>query len=115
MKRKSATWLATFSVSILGIFCVLSTSSLANFKILGYNIFQLLENTTANILLPMGGLFIVIFVAWFFGRDKAKAELSNEGKLKVGYFPLFIFVIKFLAPLAIAFVFLQGIGLINLK
>lgn len=115
MKRKSATWLATFSVSILGILCVLSTSSLANFKILGYTIFQLLENTTANILLPMGGLFIVIFVAWFFGRDKAKAELSNEGKLKVGYFPLFIFVIKFLAPLAIAFVFLQGIGLINLK
>ena len=115
MKRKSATWLATFSVSILGILCVLSTSSLANFKILGYTIFQLLENTTANILLPMGGLFIVIFVAWFFGRDKAKAELSNEGKLKVGYIPLFIFVIKFLAPLAIAFVFLQGIGLINLK
>ncbi|GAB1450833.1 sodium-dependent transporter [Draconibacterium sp.] len=115
MKRKAATWLATFSVSVLGIFCVLSTSSLADFKILGHTIFSLLENTTANVLLPLGGMFIVIFVAWFFGRDNIKDELTNGGKLKALYIPLFMFVVKFIAPVAIAFVFLQGIGLINLK
>jgi len=115
MKRGAATWLATFSVSILGVFCVLSTSSMADFKIFGKTVFELLEFTTANVLLPVGGLFIVIFVAWFFGRDKAKEELSNNGKLKAVYIPLFLFIIKFVAPLAIAFVFLQGVGLINLK
>ncbi len=73
-----------------------------------------MDFTTANVLLPIGGLFIVIFVAWFFGRDKAKEELSNDGQLKARYIPLFLFVIKFIAPLAIAFVFLQGIGLIKL-
>ncbi len=115
MKRKAATWLATFSVSILGILCVLSTSSLANFKILGFTVFGLMNFTTANILLPLGGFFIVIFVAWFFGRDNTRTELTNNGKLKALYIPLFLFIIKFVAPLAIAFVFLQGIGLINLK
>jgi NSS family neurotransmitter:Na+ symporter len=115
MKRKAATWLATFAVSILGILCVLSTSSLADFKILGHTIFSLLENTTANVLLPLGGMFIVIFVAWFFGRQNVIDELSNNGKLKARYVPLFMFIIKFVAPLAIAFVFLQGIGLINIK
>jgi neurotransmitter:Na+ symporter, NSS family len=115
MKRGAATWLATFSVSILGVFCVLSTSSMANFKIFGKTVFDLLEFTTANVLLPLGGFFIVIFVAWFFGRDKAKEELSNNGTLKALYIPMFLFIIKFIAPLAIAFVFLQGIGLINLK
>jgi NSS family neurotransmitter:Na+ symporter len=115
MKRGAATWLATFSVSILGVFCVLSTSSMANFKILGKTVFNLIEYTTANVLLPLGGFFIVIFVAWFFGRDKAKEELSNNGTLKALYIPMFLFIIKFIAPLAIAFVFLQGIGLINLK
>lgn len=115
MKRKAATWLATSTVSVLGILCVLSTSSLAEFKIFGFTVFGLMNFTTANILLPLGGFFIVIFVAWFFGRDKAKNELSNEGKLKATYIPLFIFIVKFVAPLAIAFVFLQGIGLINLK
>jgi NSS family neurotransmitter:Na+ symporter len=115
MKRKAATWLATISVSTLGILCVLSTSSLADFTIFGFTIFGLMNFTTANILLPLGGFLIVVFVAWFFGRDKAKDELSNEGKLKASYFPLFMFIIKFVAPLAIAFVFLQGIGLINFK
>jgi NSS family neurotransmitter:Na+ symporter len=115
MKRGAATWLATLSVSVLGVLCTLSTSELANFKILGKTVFELMEYTTANVLLPLGGLFIVIFVAWFFGRDKTKNELSNNGTLKAFYIPVFLFVIKFIAPLAIAFVFLQGIGLINLK
>lgn len=115
MKRGAATWLATLSVSVLGVFCVLSTSTMADNKILGKTVFELMEYTTANVLLPVGGLFIVIFVAWFFGRDKAKEELSNNGSLKARYVPLFLFIIKFVAPLAIAFVFLQGIGLINLK
>jgi NSS family neurotransmitter:Na+ symporter len=115
MKRGAATWLATSSVSILGVFCVLSTSSMANFKIFGKTVFDLMEFTTANVLLPLGGFFIVIFVAWYFGRDKAKEELSNNGTLKALYIPMFLFIIKFIAPLAIAFVFLQGVGLINLK
>ncbi len=115
MKRKAATYLATFSVSLLGIMCVLSTSSMADFKIFGFTVFGLMNFTTANILLPLGGLLIVIFVAWFFGRDKAKDELTNGGKLKALYLPVFMFIIKYVAPLAIAFVFLQGLGLINLK
>lgn len=113
LKRGVATWLATGSVSILGIMCVLSTSSMADIKILGFTVFGLMNFTSANVLLPLGGLFIVIFVAWYFGRTRAKAELSNNGELKASYIPLYMFVIKFIAPLAIAFIFLQGIGLIN--
>ncbi len=114
LKRKAATLLATSSVSLLGILCVLSTSSLANFKIFGFTVFGLMDFTSANILLPLGGLFIVLFVAWFFGRDKTKEELSNNGKLRAAYIPLLMFVVRFVAPLAIAFIFLQGVGLIKL-
>lgn len=113
LKRKAATWLATSSVSILGVMCVLSTSAMADFKLLGFTVFDLMNFTSANILLPLGGFFIVIFVAWFLGRKKVKEELSNSGKLKVKYIPFFMFVVKFLAPLAIAFIFLQGVGLIR--
>lgn len=114
LKRKAATLLATSSVSLLGILCVLSTSSLANFKIFGFTVFGLMDFTSANIFLPLGGLFIVLFVAWFFGRDKTKEELSNNGKLRAAYIPLLMFVVRFVAPLAIAFIFLQGVGLIKL-
>jgi neurotransmitter:Na+ symporter, NSS family len=113
LKRKAATWLATSSVSILGVMCVLSSSTMADVQIFGFTVFDLMNFTSANILLPLGGFFIVIFVAWFLGRDKAKEELSNNGLLKVKYMPFLMFVVKFLAPLAIAFIFLQGVGLIN--
>lgn len=113
LKRKAATWLATSSVSILGVMCVLSSSTMADVKIVGFTVFDLMNFTSANILLPLGGFFIVIFVAWFLGHDKVKEELSNNGKLKVKYMSFFMFVVKFLAPLAIAFIFLQGVGLIG--
>ncbi|RIH66087.1 sodium-dependent transporter [Mariniphaga sediminis] len=113
--RKAATLLATSSVSILGVMCVLSTSSMADVKLFGFTVFGLMNFTSANILLPLGGFFIVIFVAWYYGREKAGNELSNGGKLKTRYLPFYMFVIKYMAPLAIAFIFLQGVGLIKLS
>ena len=91
----------------------LSWGALSGLKIFVFSVFELLDYTSANILLPLGGFFIVLFVAWFYGRERAANELSNEGKLKIRFFPFFLFVIRFLAPICIAFIFLQGIGLIK--
>jgi NSS family neurotransmitter:Na+ symporter len=113
LKRKPATFLATTSVSVLGLFCVLSFSSMTNVKIFGFTIFELLDYTSANFFLPVGGLFIVLFVAWFLNKKIVRDELSNRGELAAGYIPFYLFVIKFIAPLAIAFIFLQGVGLIE--
>ncbi len=112
MKRKRATVVATFSVGVLGILSVLSFSSLKGFKIFGKNIFGILDFTSANILLPLGGLFIVLFVGWFYGVGNSRKELSNDGKLKARYYPFYIFLVKFVAPIAIAMVFLNGLGLL---
>jgi len=115
LTRRAATWIAASTVSLLGIFCTLSwNSALGGVKLFGLNIFELLDFTSANILLPIGGFFIVIFVAWFFGQDRAKAELSNEGTLKARYIPLYIFIIRFIAPVALAVIFLNGLGLIRI-
>ena len=114
LKRKPATWIATAIVSVFGVMAALSGGVLSGFKLFGKTVFDLLEFTSANILLPLGGLLIVMFVAWFFGRDRIRHELSNEGKLKLPFLPFFIFVIRFLAPVCIAWIFLQSIGLINL-
>lgn len=113
MNRKAATWVSTALVSILGVMASLSWGLMSDVKIFGKSIFDILDYTSANILLPLGGFFIVLFVAWFFGREKAGKELSNEGRLPVRYMPFYMFVIRFLAPLCIAFIFLQGLGLLK--
>ncbi len=111
MKRINATIFATVSVSYLGTLCAMSEGGFSDFRLFNLNFFDLLDNTAAKILLPLGGFFIALFVGWFYGKDKTWTEISNNGKLKVGYLNIFMFLIRFIAPLAIALVFLHGLGL----
>jgi NSS family neurotransmitter:Na+ symporter len=113
MTRRKATVAASLMVSVLGIVTVFSMGSLSNFHIFGKNIFGLLEYLTSNIMLPLGGLFIVIFIGWSFSPKLTKAELTNEGRLKAGYFPVYMFIVRFVAPVAIAMVFLYSLGIIK--
>jgi neurotransmitter:Na+ symporter, NSS family len=115
ISRKKAAVLASFLISVLGIFCTMSFGLLKNFKIWDLSLFRLLEFTAANVLLPLGALLIVVFLAWFLGRKAINEELSNNGKLRLPFSGIFLFIVKFVAPVAIALVFLSGIGLIRLN
>ena len=111
LARRNATIMATIAITILGIPCSLSMGAMSKVQFLGKTFFDWLDYIAANILLPIGGLLIVAFVGWYLGYDKTKEEITNEGKLKAAYLPLFLFLAKFIAPLVIAIVFLHGLGL----
>lgn len=113
MSRRKATIISTALITLLGTLCAMSWGATSNFTILGHNVFSLLEWTTANIMLPLGGVFIVLFVGWYLKKQIVKEELSNQGKLKIKYLGIFLFILKFIAPVAIALVFMNGIGLIK--
>lgn len=110
MTRRTATIMATLAVGVLGIFAAGSWSWFSNIHFFKLNVFDVLNFTSANILLPLGGFFIVLFVGWFMGTKNVNHELSNGGDLTAGYVPVFIFLVRFVAPLAIALVFLNGFG-----
>ena len=114
MTRRKATIAATLSVSVLGFVTVLSFGSLSNIQLFDHNIFEMLEYLTSNIMLPLGGLFIVLFIGWFYSPSLTKKELTNDGALKSTYLPLFMFIVKFIAPVAIAMVFLYSLGILKL-
>jgi NSS family neurotransmitter:Na+ symporter len=97
MTRKRAAILAMVSVGFLGILCTISSDVFGIF------------NASPDLLLPLGGFFIVVFIGWFLARDTTRKELSSNGKYKTGYQPLFIFLVKFVAPLAIALLFALGV------
>jgi NSS family neurotransmitter:Na+ symporter len=111
ISRVKATILASSGVLVLGVFSSLSLYQMPQISIFGINLFSVLEYTASNILLPLGGLLIVIFVAWLFGAKKLKNELSSKKIHNTPYFSVFLFIIRFIAPLAIALVFLNGLGL----
>ena len=110
--RKKATWIAASSIGILGLVITMSWGPLAHVTLGDLNIFGIF-NASPAYFLPLGGFFIVIFIGWFYGRDKSKAGLSSEGKFPIPYYPFFIFLVRYLAPIAIALVFLNVIGVIK--
>ena len=79
----------------------------------GLNIFDLMVWISANLLLPIGGLFIALFVGWFYGRKKVQMEVANGGNLSSALLSMFMFLVKFIAPIAIAIVLLNKIGLLS--
>lgn len=110
MTRHKATWIATTVITIIGVFCSLSFGPMSEVLFFGRNFFGVMEWTSSNLLLPLGGLFITLFIGWYWGPKRTKEELSNEGTLAVPYLSLFMFVCKYIAPLAIFIVFLHGMG-----
>lgn len=113
MGRKSSTVLAVILISILGILCSLSMGVLSPYEFFGLNIFDLMDWISANILLPIGGLFIALFVGWFLGRKKVQKEVSDGGSLSGVFLSGFLFLVKFIAPIAIAIVMLNKVGLLR--
>jgi len=112
MARKKATILAMVASSILGMFAVLSFGPLSGWRVADKSIFDILDYTTSNIMLPVGGLCVVVFVGWILKPSVRIRELTNNGKIKSRFYPLYIYLIRFVAPIAIAFVFLYGLGFI---
>lgn len=113
MSRKAATITASLVVALLGIPATLSFGILKDLHLFGRTIFDFLDNLTANILLPLGGFFIVIFVGWVLNKNHTKAELTNEGLMKGRMFDVFLFLVRFVVPVAIFLVFLNSIGVLK--
>ncbi|MGV6817173.1 MAG: sodium-dependent transporter [Thiotrichales bacterium] len=94
---------------MLGIGTVLSFNAWSDKTILGKTFFDILDFLSANILLPLGGFLIAIFVGWQMHRSSALDELG----LKDGAgFELWHFLIRFIAPAAVLVVFANAIGVI---
>jgi NSS family neurotransmitter:Na+ symporter len=113
MSRKKATVIAAGSTSVLGVLCTLSQGPMNYLKVFKDTLFDDLDFISANILLPLGGLMIVIFVGWFMGKENVRTEITNNGELKGRFFGIFMFILRIVAPVAIALVFLSSLELIS--
>lgn len=111
MSRRKATAINIIIAMVLGSLCALSFGSLNGFKICGMTIFNLFDFVSSNILLPIGGMAISIFVGWVLDKKIIRAELAVNDRHKGVEFmiPAVIFCLKYFAPLCIALVFIYGL------
>ncbi|HPG55732.1 MAG: Sodium:neurotransmitter symporter family protein [Bacteroidetes bacterium ADurb.Bin302] len=109
ISRSNSSRIVTALVLFLGVFCSLSFGLMKNATLFSMNFFEWLEYLTASVLLPLGGMLISIFVAWYLDKKIVSDELSNDGKVKVKGFKIYIFILRYVAPLCIFAVFVTSI------
>jgi neurotransmitter:Na+ symporter, NSS family len=109
ISRKYATLISAGIITLLSIPCALSFGPMNNFKIFGRTIFALFDYVTANYCNTLASFLFVVFAAWYLGSKQVKDEVTNNGTVSARYYPIFIFIIKFISPIVILFVFLKGI------
>ena len=69
-------------------------------------VFDSLDYLTSNIMLPLGGLLIAIFVGWVYGYTKTRKAMPQVPTL---VFNLLFVTIRFIAPIGVAIVFVNGL------
>jgi neurotransmitter:Na+ symporter, NSS family len=111
--RFKATALTVVLLALIGSTAALSNSTLAGFKLFGMTMFDLYDYLTSNLLMPIGGLFICIFVGWVWGEEKVRAALSNDGDLhNSAMISTFFFIVRYVAPITIVVILLRGLKVI---
>lgn len=112
LSRGRAAKIVTFGCILIGILSSLSLGLLQQYTLFDKGFFDLLDFVTAKIMLPLGGLLVCIFVGWYLKRSVSYVELTNEGTLKSCFFNVYIFILRFIAPIGIALIFINELGLV---
>ncbi len=111
--RGKAARLVTTDCILLGILCSLSLGVTKEFTIFGLGMFDLFDFVTAKLMLPLGGLLISIFTGWYLDKKLVWSEITNNGTLKIPTYKLIIFILKYVAPIAISVIFINELGLLK--
>lgn len=111
MNRRKAATIVTIACSVVGVLCALSFGPFEGFKIFGMTLFDLFDYAASNIMLPVGGMLIAIFTGWYLDKKLVRDEITNNGSLRARYLPVVTFILKYIAPVAIACILLGQLGL----
>ncbi len=111
MKRIYAMLLTFAIVLTLGIPATLSQGNLSCIQLFGMNLFDFFDFISSNIMMPLGGLLIVLFVSWGPGKDIFRNELTNQGAIRVRSFGAIEFLLRFVVPALILVIMLAPLFL----
>jgi len=75
----------------------------------GKTVFDWVDFLTANVMLPIGGLFIALFAGWVMRKESSREELAAD---RFSHW-LWRLVIRYITPLAVSIIFLQAIGVLD--
>lgn len=105
-RHKSAV-LVVLVIAALSSISVLSYNVFSDFTIFGRDLNGVLDYFPNQILLPLGGLLIAVFVGWLLARETVADELGFRSQRM---FALWHFLLRYIVPPAVFIIFVRGIS-----
>ena len=110
--RRKATGCNIAVAMVLGTLCALSFGMISDWTVCGLTLFNLFDYLSSNIILPIGGMIISVFVGWVLDRSVVRRELmTDDGSVRPWMIRLVTICLRYIAPACIGLVFLFGLGL----
>ncbi|WP_115367483.1 sodium-dependent transporter [Alteripontixanthobacter maritimus] len=110
--RPIAAAIVSFGALVLGALAALSFNDLSEFQPLtgfalfeGQGMFDILDTLTSKILMPVGAILTSVFVGWIASKRLVDSENGLSGGLHV----FWLFLVRWLCPIALALILLVGI------
>jgi NSS family neurotransmitter:Na+ symporter len=111
--RKKAALIVTILCIFVGIICSLSLGVGKEYVLFQKTVFDLFDFVTGQVFLPIVGFLTCIFIGWFAPHKIVKDEFTNWGTLRNGLlFHVYLFLVKYVCPICILFIFLHQFGLL---
>lgn len=108
LSRTPVVWITLIFAALIGLFCTLSFGPMADFKLFGKNVFDLLDFATSNIGMPISEIGFSIVAAWIAWNVTTK-QLTGATQGKRYLLWLVRFVIGILSPILIITVVITGL------
>lgn len=105
--RNKSILITSLLVLFIGFFVTCSLRADSVFIIGGRTLFDLLDAFTSNVLMPVGGLLLAVFVGWSMKKEYFYDELTCGNTIKIGVKEFLYYVIKFVIPIVIIVIFIN--------
>jgi len=103
LSRKSSAIIISIFIWILGLGSAFSFNIWSDFNLIGNkNFLDSMDFLANQILLPLGGMLIAIFVGWYMDKSLIKSEVGVTNSL---LYRMWRFFVKFVAPLCVGYIF----------
>ena len=113
IKRSSAAIIACSSAFIIGMGTVFSFNIWSDWYPLGFTtqfaetgFFDLIDYLTANIMMPLGGLLLAVFVGWRVAPATIREELNIKSPR---FFRTWFWLLRWVVPVSIAAIFVSNL------
>ena len=115
MSRQKSVLIATALICMVATVYILSMTGVwSDLQLFGHNLFELSDTLVTNYMMPLSALAMSLFIGWFMPLKDNDLVPHSQRRYKQLLRPAFIFSLRWIVPIAIFLIFLNGLGLFKL-